>query len=136
MPLMIYDFIRGAIEEKGRPVSTKEIEDFARRILPMCADHVVYHLRGLELKGLVKKKLETTQKGYVWWIPRIYTIEELEEMYPDLYANSYYYRAVKETLGEGMGDIKDAIKILFKLSKGSEKRPSVEEIKRRLEDIR
>ncbi|MCK4718391.1 MAG: hypothetical protein KAT70_06960, partial [Thermoplasmata archaeon] len=74
---MIYSFIKGAIEEKGGPVTTKEIEDFARIALPMCADHVMVHITDLEEKGIVVKELDMELKAYLWSIPIEYTVEEL-----------------------------------------------------------
>jgi len=133
---MVYSFLKGAIEEKGRPVTTKEIEDYARKVLPMCADHVLSHMVILESKGIVKRKIDPEMGGFVWWIPEEYTVEELKKMHPDLYRSSHYYRGVVEVLGDKAGDMRNVMRILFEISGGSEKRPSLEVVKRKLEEMR
>jgi len=63
---MIYTFLKNAMKKHGRPVTTAEIEDYARETLPMCADHVVHHIVELERKGIVTKRFDKERKGYVW----------------------------------------------------------------------
>lgn len=135
MPLMIYTFLQKAIKKRGRPVTTSEIEDLARETLPMCADHVSHHLVELERKNIVKKQFNKKRKGYVWQPTKEYTIEELMDVFPELYTHSLYFHTVVEVL-EKKVDMEEAMQILYEISGGSEKRPSLSEIKRRLEEIK
>ena len=131
MPLMIYTFLQNAIRKHGRPVTTAEIEDHARKTLPMCADHVVHHIVELERKGIVVKRFNKERKGYVWQPTRHYTIQEIMDRFPELYKHSLYYHTVAEALGERIG-MEEAMQILYEISGGSEKKPAISEIKKRL----
>lgn len=131
MPLMVYTFLQNAIKKHGRPVTTTEVEEYARENLPMCVDHVVHHLVQLERKGLVTKGFDKERGGYVWQPKRDYTIQELVDKFPELYKHSLYFYTVAEALGERI-DMEEAMKILYEISGGSEKKPTVSEIKKRL----
>jgi predicted transcriptional regulator len=132
---MIYTFLQKAIKKRGRPVTTSEIEDLARETLPMCVDHVAHHLVELERKGIVKKNFDIEKKGYVWQPKKEYTIKGLMEEFPELYGHSLYFYTVMEAL-EKKVDMEEAMQILYEISGGSEKRPNLSEIKRRLEEIK
>ncbi len=131
MPLMIYTFLQNAIKKHGRPVTTAEIEDYARETLPMCADHVVHHIVELERKGIVTKRFDKERRGYVWQPTRDYTIQEIMDKFPELYKHSLYFHTVVEAVGERI-DMEEAMRILYEISGGSEKRPTISEIKKRL----
>lgn len=133
MPLMVYTFLKDAIEKHGRPVTTSEVEDYARETLPMCLDHVAHHLVELDRKGLATKRWDEDRKGFVWQITKDYSLKELIEKFPELYGHSIYYHAVAETLGEKI-DMEKAMRMLYEISGGSEKRPSVSEIKRKVKE--
>ncbi len=132
MPLMVYMFLKNALEKYGRPVTTSEVEEIARNTLPMCADHVVHHLVELYSKGLIERGWDDERKTFVWSIVEDRPIEELAEKYPDLYMNSLYYHTVREALGREI-TMNQVIKILYKISKGSSRRPSITEIKQKLQ---
>ena len=133
MPLMVYTFLVKAIEKYGRPVTTSEVQEIAREELPMCVDHVIQHLVELDRKGIIKKRWDDRLKSFVWIIPRKYTIDELIEKFPELYSSSLYYHLVRETLGNVT--MEEAMKILYKISRGSSKRLSLSEIRNRLKEI-
>lgn len=131
MPLMIYTFLQNAIKKHGRPVTTAEIEAYARETLPMCADHVVHHIVELERKGIVTKRFDKERKGYIWQPTRDYTIQEIIDEFPQLYRHSLYYHTVAEALGERIS-MEAAMQILYEISGGSEKKPTIGDIKKRL----
>ncbi|RJS85498.1 hypothetical protein CW702_01030 [Candidatus Bathyarchaeota archaeon] len=135
MPLMVYMFLKNAIEKYGRPVTTSEVEDVAKNILPMCADHVVHHLVELYSKGIISREWDQEKRTFVWRIVEDRPVEELAEKYPDLYLDSLYYHTVREALGRKV-TMNDVIKILYRISKGSARRPTIKEIKSRLEEIK
>lgn len=94
----------------------------------MCVDHVANHLIEIYRKGLVKGKLE--KRGYVWWIEKPESVEALAQRYPELFVHSLYYHRVSKVLSpEKPMDIKDAMKILGKISESlGGKKPTIEEI--------
>jgi hypothetical protein len=131
MPLMIYTFLQNAIKKHGRPVTTAELEEYARETLPMCADHVVHHTVELERKGIVVKRFDKERKGYVWQPTRDYTIQEIMDRFPELYKHSLYYHTVAEALGERIS-MEEAMRVLYEISGGAEKKPTISEIKKKL----
>jgi len=131
MPLMIYTFLQNAIKKHGRPVTTAEIEAYARDTLPMCADHVVHHIVELERKGIVTRRFDKERKGYAWQPTKDYTIQEIMDKFPELYKHSLYYHAVAEALGERIS-MEEAMQILYEISGGTENKPTISEIKKRL----
>jgi len=132
---MVYTFLKRAVEKYGRPVTTSEVEDVAREILPMCVDHVVHHLVELHAKGLVEKRWDGERGAFVWSPRMECTVEELAEKYPELYIDSLYYHAVREALGQPVS-IEEVMEILYRISGGSSKRLSIAEVKRRLKEKR
>jgi hypothetical protein len=114
MPLMVYTFLKNAVEKHGRPVTTSEVENVARETLPMCANHVVHHLVELHAKGLVERRWDSERRSFVWNPAGEYTIEELAEKHPELYTDSIYYHAVREALGRSV-TMEDVINILYRI---------------------
>lgn len=98
MPLMVYEFVKGAMKRYSRPVTTDEVINYTKDVLPMCVDHVAHHLVEIYRKGLVKGKLDPERKGYVWWIEKPESVEVLAQKYPELFLESVYYHRVSKVL--------------------------------------
>lgn len=81
-------------------------------------------------KGLVKGKLDQERKGYIWWIEKPESVEILAQKYPELFLESVYYHRVSKVLSpEKPMDIKDAMKVLRKISESlGGKKPTLKEI--------
>mgnify|MGYP001078045217 CR=1 FL=1 len=80
---------------------------------------------------MVTKRWDEDRKGFVWQITKDYSLQELIERFPELHQHSIYYHAVAETLGEKI-DMEKAMRMLYGISGGSEKRPSVERTRRKV----
>jgi hypothetical protein len=46
MPLIVHEFVKGAMKRYGRPTTTDEVINYAKDVLPMCVDHVAPLPRG------------------------------------------------------------------------------------------
>jgi len=128
---MIYEFVKGATRKLGRAPTTREIEEYALEVLPMCADHVQDHIVLLERKGLVRRRFDPERKAFVWeLVPPIRTAQQLAEEFPELYLESMYYHAVSERLAGKPLPMEPVIKVLYEISKGERKRIPVSVIHR------
>jgi len=123
---MIYKLLVEAVKAYGRPVTTKELVDYVRKRIPMCADHVPDHLPLLYRYGLVDRRLDLDRKAYVWEPEKPYKSEiELAKEYPELFVESMYYHAVsKEVAGQPIS-LDLVIELLYEISGGREERPKV-----------
>ena len=130
VPIMIYRLLCEAVEAYGRPVTTRELIEYVRKRIPMCADHVPDHLPLLFRYGLVERHLDEGKKAYVWAPrePRKSDVELARE-YPELYVESMYYHAVsKEVAGQPI-PLDLVIELLYEISGGREERPRVSFVK-------
>ncbi|RLI37864.1 hypothetical protein DRO60_04120 [Candidatus Bathyarchaeota archaeon] len=140
MPIMIYKLLCEAVGAYGRPVTTRELIDYVRKRIPMCADHVPDHLPVLYRYGLVERHLDVGRKAYVW-APKepVKSEVELAKEYPEPYVESMYYHAVsKEVAGQPI-PLDLVIELLYEISGGREERPRVSlvrDVLRRLKERR
>ena len=126
MPIMIYKLLVEAVRAYGRPVTTRELIEYVRKRIPMCADHVPDHLPVLYKHGLVERRLDLEQKAYVW-APKepVRSEVELAREYPELFMESMYYYAVSEEVAKGPVPLDIVIELLYEISGGREERPKV-----------
>ena len=137
MPIMIYRLLRDALERFGRPVTTRELTEHVHVTIPMCTDHVPDHLSVLARYDLVKRKLDKGQKAFVWWIEKPYYSEaELAEKYPGLFLESLYYHVVSDELAGEPIPLDYIIELLYEISGGSEKRPTIPFIRKILRRLK
>jgi len=130
LPIMIYRLLCEAVEAYGRPVTTRELIEYVKKRIPMCADHVPDHLPLLFRYGLVERRLDEEKRAYVWSPvePRKSDVELAKE-YPELYVESMYYHAVsKEVAGQPI-PLDLVIELLYEISGGREERPKVSYVK-------
>jgi len=123
---MIYKLLVEAVRAHGRPVTTRELIDYVKKRIPMCADHVPDHLPVLYKYGLVERRLDTERKAYIW-APKepVRSEVELAREYPELFVESMYYHAVsKEVAGQPIS-LDLVIELLYEISGGREERPKV-----------
>ena len=126
LPIMIYRLLCEAVEAYGRPVTTRELIEYVKKRIPMCADHVPDHLPLLFRYGLVERRLDEEKKAYVWApVEPCKTSVELAKEYPELYVESMYYHAVsKEVAGQPI-PLDLVIELLYEISGGREERPRI-----------
>ncbi len=137
---MIYKLLVEAVRRYGRPVTTRELIDYVRERIPMCADHVPHHLPALARYGLVEKRLDKGRRAYVWSPrPPIRSEVELAREYPELLLESMYYHAVSQELAGRPISLDVVIELLYVISGGREERvpvPFVRGVLRKLKDRR
>jgi hypothetical protein len=56
------------LKAAGKPLTTKEIEEEARKKLVQCPDKTPIFLNRLRLKGTIKGQLSPERRGWIWWI--------------------------------------------------------------------
>lgn len=123
---MIYKLLVEAVQAYGRPVTTRELIEYVRKRIPMCADHVPDHLPLLYRYGLVERRLDMARKAYVWEPKKPYKSEvELAREYPELFVESMYYHAVSQEVAGQPISLDLVIELLYEISGGQEKRPPV-----------
>lgn len=61
-------FVIDLLRAKG-PLSTMEIERFARREHKRCPDQTVIFLTKMKKKGLIRGEASMEKKGWAWWVP-------------------------------------------------------------------
>jgi len=128
---MIYKLLVEAVEAHGRPVTTRELIDYVRKRIPMCADHVPDHLPLLYRYGLVERRLDMGKKVYVWEPKRPYKSEvELAREYPELFVESMYYHAVSQEVAGQPISLDVVIELLYEISGGQEKRVPISFVRR------
>jgi len=134
---MIYRLLRDAVEKFGRAVTTQELINYTKSVIPMCADHVPHHLPLLHRYGLVEKRLDKEKRAIYWEPTKPYRTEtELAEKYPELLLESLYYHAVSEEVTGKPIPLNYVIELLYEISGGSEKRPTLLFIKRLLQRVK
>lgn len=138
MPIMIYSFLIKALENYGRPVTTRELQTFVYERLPMCADHVAPHLLVLLEHGLVKRRLDTGKKAFFWDAEKPYsTPKELATQHPELFTDSIYYHTVsREVSGGEPFDMDKVIEYLYAISGGTPNRPSPRDVAKAMKKMK
>ena len=62
------EFIVSLLKEAGRPLTTREIEEKARKRMVSCPDKTPIFLNRLRIKGVVKGRLSAERRSWVWWV--------------------------------------------------------------------
>jgi len=130
---MIYKLLVEAVRAYGRPVTTRELIDYVRKRIPMCADHVPDHLPLLFKYGLVERRLDVERKAY-FWAPKepVRSEVELAREYPELFLESMYYYAVSDEIAGQPMSLDPVIELLYEISGGREERPKVSFVRKLL----
>ena len=63
-----FELIMTILKSAGKPLTTRDVEGEIRKTLISCPDSLPVLLNRLRLKGLVKGKLSTEHRGWIWWI--------------------------------------------------------------------
>ena len=63
-----FELIMTILKSAGKPMTTRDIEGEIRKSLTTCPDSLPVLLNRLRLKGLVKGRLSTEHKAWIWWI--------------------------------------------------------------------
>lgn len=63
-----FDMIMNILKSAGKPLTTRDVEGEIRKSLISCPDSLPVLLNRLRLKGIVKGKLSTEHRGWIWWI--------------------------------------------------------------------
>lgn len=56
------------LKTAGKPLTTREIEEEARKRMVSCPDKTPVFLNRLRLKGVVKGQLSVEKRAWVWWV--------------------------------------------------------------------
>jgi len=56
------------LRARGKPMTTKEIEEETRKRLVQCPDKTPIFLNRLRLRGAIKGQLSAERRGWIWWI--------------------------------------------------------------------
>lgn len=62
------DFILQILREGGGPLTTRQIQEEARKRLLRCPDSTVVFLNRLRIKGLVRGERSKERRGWIWWV--------------------------------------------------------------------
>ena len=54
------------LKEAGRPMTTRELYDESRKIIPNCASANIIILNVMRLRGQIKGKRE--DRKWIWWV--------------------------------------------------------------------
>jgi hypothetical protein len=60
-------FVMTLLKERGS-MTTKEIEQIARKEGKRCPDETVLFLTKLRFKGKIKGELSQEKRGWLWWV--------------------------------------------------------------------
>jgi len=58
------------LKDAKEPLTTREIQEIARKALVQCPDSTVAFLNRLRIKGLVKGAFSQEKKSWIWWIEK------------------------------------------------------------------
>ncbi|OGS42514.1 MAG: hypothetical protein A3K67_07515 [Euryarchaeota archaeon RBG_16_62_10] len=61
-------FVIDLLRAKG-PMSTMEIERYARKEHKRCPDQTVIFLTKMRKKGMIKGEVSMEKRGWLWWVP-------------------------------------------------------------------
>ena len=56
------------LTDKGKPLTTSELENEVNKAGLQCPDRAVSYLSMLRIKKLIKGKLSIKEKTWLWWI--------------------------------------------------------------------
>ena len=62
------ELIMNILKSAGKPLTTRDVEGEIRKSLISCPDSLPVLLNRLRLRGIVKGKLSTEHRGWIWWI--------------------------------------------------------------------
>jgi hypothetical protein len=62
------DFIFQILKEAGGPLTTRQIQEEARKRLLRCPDSTVVFLNRLRIKGLIRGERSKEMRGWIWWV--------------------------------------------------------------------
>jgi hypothetical protein len=62
------DLIKAILKEAGGPLTTRELQDEVRKVIPKCLASSVVGLNVLRIAGAIKGKRSEENKGWIWWI--------------------------------------------------------------------
>jgi repressor of nif and glnA expression len=64
------ELVISILKEAGKPLTTREIEEEARKRMVSCPDKTPVFLNKLRIKGIVEGQLSAERRGWIWWIKR------------------------------------------------------------------
>jgi len=64
------ELVISILKETGKPLSTREVEEKTRKLMVACPDKTPIFLNKLRLKGIIRGRLSTEKRGWIWWIER------------------------------------------------------------------
>jgi len=64
------ELVISILKETGKPLSTREVEEKTRKLMVSCPDKTPIFLNKLRLKGIIRGRLSTEKRGWIWWIER------------------------------------------------------------------
>lgn len=56
------------VKRAAKPMTTREIQEVARKALIQCPDSTVAFLNSLRIKGLVKGTFSKEKQSWIWWV--------------------------------------------------------------------
>jgi hypothetical protein len=62
------DFIINVLEQAGKPLTTREVQEETKKKRVRCPDSTVVYLNKLRIKGLINGKRSAEKKAWIWWI--------------------------------------------------------------------
>jgi len=62
------ELIKSILKEAGSPLTTRELQDEVRKVIPKCLASSVVGLNVLRIAGAIKGKRSEENKGWIWWI--------------------------------------------------------------------
>ena len=62
-------FVVALLKDRG-PLSTMEIETFARERHTRCPNQTVLYLTKLMHRGVIHGEVSVEKRGWVWWLPK------------------------------------------------------------------
>lgn len=61
------DLLVSILKEAGKPMSTRELYEESRKIIPDCASANVIILNLMRIRGTIKGK-RTKDRKWIWWV--------------------------------------------------------------------
>lgn len=62
------NFILSLLSERGKPMTTREVQKETERRLVRCPDSTVVFLNKLRAQGMIKGEFSRERRGWIWWI--------------------------------------------------------------------
>jgi repressor of nif and glnA expression len=64
------EMILSVLEQAGKPLSTREIEEIVQGKGKQCPDSAVRFLNKMRYKGMISGELSMEHRGWIWWIEK------------------------------------------------------------------